>query len=49
MKCKNTSCDILPYHRDEFSSPVKRLSFSVLDKIKVKDIFHIGIYGGLMS
>lgn len=34
-----TSCDIQPCHSEEFSSPVKRPAFSVLDKTKVKDIF----------
>lgn len=39
----NTECDILPCHSDEFPSPVKRPSFSVLDKTKVKVILEIRI------
>lgn len=35
----NTGCDIQPCHSGEFPSPVKRPSFSVLDKTKVKDTF----------
>lgn len=35
----NTSCDIQPCHSDEFPSPVKRPSYSVLDKTKVKQTF----------
>lgn len=38
-----TSCDIQPCHSDEFPSPVKRPSFSVLDKTKVKKVFGINI------
>ncbi len=37
----NTDCDIRPCHSDEFPSPVKRPSYSVLDKTKVKDTFGI--------
>ena len=37
-----TACDIQPCHSDEFPSPVKRPSFSVLDKTKVKETF--GVY-----
>lgn len=36
-------CDIQPCHSDEFPSKVKRPHFSVLDKTKVKDTFHITI------
>ncbi|WP_418894046.1 dTDP-4-dehydrorhamnose reductase [Limibacterium fermenti] len=36
-------CDIRPCHSDEFPSKVKRPSFSVLDKAKVKNIFGIQI------
>lgn len=39
----NTNCDIQPCHSDEFSSPVKRPSFSVLDKTKAKEIFGIDV------
>jgi dTDP-4-dehydrorhamnose reductase len=36
-------CDIQPCHSDEFPSPVKRPSFSVLDKTKIKQTFGISI------
>lgn len=39
----NTICDIQPCHSDEFPSPVKRPSYSVLDKQKVKRVFQISI------
>ena len=39
----NTDCDIQPCHSDEFPSPVKRPSFSVLDKAKVKEKFGIKV------
>ena len=39
----NTTCDIQPCHSDEFPSPVKRPSYSVLDKTKVKTTFGIKI------
>jgi len=35
----NTGCDIQPCHSDEFPSPVKRPSYSVLDKTKMKVTF----------
>ena len=35
----NTECKIQPCHSDEFPSPVKRPSYSVLDKTKVKETF----------
>lgn len=38
-----TACDIQPCHSDEFPSPVKRPSFSVLDKTKVKEIFGVSV------
>lgn len=34
-----TQCNIQPCHSDEFPSPVKRPSFSVLDKTKIKETF----------
>ena len=37
----NTNCDIQPCHSDEFPSPVKRPTFSVLDKTKVKEMLGI--------
>ena len=36
-------CDIQPCHSDEFPSPVKRPSYSVLDKTKIKETFGIKI------
>lgn len=39
----NTTCVIQPCHSDEFLSPVKRPSYSVLDKTKVKQTFGISI------
>lgn len=39
----NFGCDIQPCHSDEFPSPVKRPSYSVLDKTKVKDTFGVKI------
>ena len=38
-----TSCDIRPCHSSEFPSPVKRPSYSVLDKTKIKETFGITI------
>ena len=39
----NNSCDIQPCHSEEFSSNVKRPSYSVLDKTKVKETFGLKI------
>lgn len=39
----NTNCDIEPCHSDEFPSPVVRPSYSVLDKTKIKETFHLHI------
>ena len=39
----NIGCDIQPCHSDEFPSPVKRPSYSVLDKTKVKETFGIKV------
>lgn len=36
-------CDIQPCHSSDFPSPVKRPSFSVLDKTKVKEVFGIKV------
>lgn len=33
------ACEVLPCHSDEFPSPVKRPSYSVLDKTKYKETF----------
>ncbi len=38
-----TSCNIQPCHSEEFPSPVKRPSFSVLDKTKIKETFKLEI------
>lgn len=38
-----TACDIQPCHSDEFPSPVKRPSYSVLDKSKIKQEFGIAV------
>lgn len=39
----NKDCDILPCHSDEFPSPVKRPSYSVLDKKTFKETFGIKV------
>lgn len=39
----HTACDIEPCHSDEFSSPVKRPAYSVLDKTKIKQTFGIKV------
>lgn len=39
----NRNCDIQPCHSEEFPSPVKRPSYSVLDKTKIKGTFGISI------
>lgn len=39
----NTGCDIQPCHSDEFPSPVKRPSYSVLDKTKMKVTFGVKV------
>lgn len=38
-----TVCDIQPCHSNEFPSPVKRPSYSVLDKTKIKETFGISV------
>lgn len=38
-----TTCDIQPCHSDEFPSPVKRPSYSVLDKTKIKEVFGVKV------
>ncbi len=38
-----TICDIQPCHSDEFPSPVKRPSYSVLDKTKIKETFDVEV------
>lgn len=39
----NTVCDIQPCYSNEYPSPVTRPSYSVLDKIKIKETFGIKI------
>lgn len=39
----NKDCDIQPCHSNEFPSPVKRPSYSVLDKTKIKETFGLSI------
>lgn len=39
----HTICNIQPCHSNEFPSPVKRPSFSVLDKTKIKETFGITV------
>lgn len=39
----HTQCDIQPCHSDEFPSPVKRPSYSVLDKTKIKQAYGLSI------
>lgn len=38
-----TDCDIQPCHSDEFPSSVKRPSYSVLDKTKIKEMFDVEV------
>ena len=38
-----TACDVQPCHSDEFPSPVKRPSYSVLDKTKIKTTFGVEV------
>lgn len=37
------SCEVLPCHSDEFPSKVRRPSYSVLDKTKIKETFGISV------
>lgn len=39
----HTECKVFPCHSEEFPSPVKRPSFSVLDKTKIKETFKLAI------
>ena len=41
--CGNTECDIQPCHSDEYPSPVKRPSYSVLDKTRIKTVFGVEV------
>lgn len=38
-----TACDVQPCHSSEFPSPVKRPSYSVLDKTKIKEVFGVKV------
>ena len=38
-----TGCNVQPCHSNEFPSPVKRPSYSVLDKTKIKDTFGVEV------
>lgn len=38
-----TECVVLPCHSNEFPSPVKRPSYSVLDKTKIKETFGVDV------
>lgn len=38
-----TACDVQPCHSSEFPSPVKRPSYSVLDKTKIKETYGLHI------
>ena len=38
-----TECNVQPCHSNEFPSPVKRPSYSVLDKTKIKDTFGVEV------
>ena len=39
----STECNIQPCHSNEFPSPVKRPSYSVLDKTKIKNTFGVDV------
>ena len=39
----HSHCDVQPCHSNEFSSPVTRPSYSVLDKTKIKETFDIKV------
>lgn len=39
----HTACDVQPCHSNEFPSPVKRPSYSVLDKTKIKETFGVEV------
>jgi dTDP-4-dehydrorhamnose reductase len=38
-----TGCNVQPCHSNEFPSPVKRPSYSVLDKTKIKATFGVEV------
>jgi dTDP-4-dehydrorhamnose reductase len=39
----NNACDVQPCYSEEFPSPVKRPSYSVLDKTKIKKTFGVAV------
>ena len=39
----HTKCDVQPCHSDEFPSPVRRPSYSVLNKTKIKQTFGVKV------
>lgn len=43
QQAHHNSCDIRPCHSNEFPSPVKRPSYSVLDKTKFKQTFNLTV------
>lgn len=42
-QARHTACDIQPCHSDEFPSKVVRPAYSVLDKTKFKQTFHLSV------
>lgn len=45
----NNNCDILPCHTNEFPSKVKRPSYSVLDKTKIKETYKLDVPYWILS
>ena len=43
VRAGHVGCRVEPCHSSEYPSPVKRPAYSVLDKTKVKETFHISI------